>query len=60
MADYRPEVLIKRYDGRRLYNTETATYVSLDELAEMLLGVKVHCPGRLQRARTLPAIFWIG
>jgi polyhydroxyalkanoate synthesis regulator protein len=30
-------VLIKRYVGSRLYNTETLAYVSLGALAEMLL-----------------------
>lgn len=30
-------VLIKRYDNRRLYNTVTAGYVTLDDLAEMVL-----------------------
>ena len=33
-----PEVpiIIKRYAGRRLYNTATATYVTLDDLAGMV------------------------
>jgi polyhydroxyalkanoate synthesis repressor PhaR len=30
-------ILIKRYAGRRLYNTATLTYVSLDDLANMVL-----------------------
>jgi polyhydroxyalkanoate synthesis repressor PhaR len=30
-------VLIKRYAGRRLYNTATATYLTLDDLAEMVV-----------------------
>ena len=30
-------VLIKRYDNRRLYNTVTAGYVTLDDLADMVL-----------------------
>jgi polyhydroxyalkanoate synthesis repressor PhaR len=30
-------VLIKRYAGRRLYNTATATYLTLDDLAEMIV-----------------------
>jgi polyhydroxyalkanoate synthesis repressor PhaR len=30
-------VLIKRYDRRRLYNTVTARYVTLDDLADMTL-----------------------
>jgi polyhydroxyalkanoate synthesis repressor PhaR len=29
-------VLIKRYANRRLYNTVSATYVSLDDLANMV------------------------
>jgi polyhydroxyalkanoate synthesis repressor PhaR len=34
----RPEAptVIKRYANRRLYNTETAAYVSLDDLAGMV------------------------
>jgi polyhydroxyalkanoate synthesis repressor PhaR len=31
-------VLIKRYANRRLYNTASATYLSLDDLAVMILG----------------------
>ena len=31
-------VLIKRYDNRRLYNTVTASYVTLDDLESMVLG----------------------
>jgi polyhydroxyalkanoate synthesis regulator protein len=31
-------VLIKRYAGRRLYNTTDLTYVSLHDLAEMILS----------------------
>jgi polyhydroxyalkanoate synthesis repressor PhaR len=30
-------VLIKRYAGRRLYNAVSATYVSLNDLANMIL-----------------------
>jgi polyhydroxyalkanoate synthesis repressor PhaR len=33
----REPVLIKRYAGRRLYNTATLRYVSLDDLGEMVL-----------------------
>jgi polyhydroxyalkanoate synthesis repressor PhaR len=29
-------IIIKRYAGRRLYNTGTATYVTLDDLAAMV------------------------
>jgi polyhydroxyalkanoate synthesis repressor PhaR len=34
-SDY---VLIKRYAGRRLYNTVNSTYVTLDDLANMMLA----------------------
>jgi polyhydroxyalkanoate synthesis repressor PhaR len=40
MPDKRPEaspVLIKRYAGRRLYNTVTSTYLSFDDLSDMIL-----------------------
>jgi len=30
-------ILIKSYAGRRLYNTVSLTYVSFDDLAEMIL-----------------------
>jgi polyhydroxyalkanoate synthesis regulator protein len=30
-------ILIKRYAGRRLYNTTSSTYVSLDDLTNMVL-----------------------
>ena len=33
----RDPVLIKRYAGRRLYNTATLRYVSRDDLREMVL-----------------------
>jgi hypothetical protein len=31
-------VLIKQYAGRRLYNTVRSTYVTLDDLADMILA----------------------
>jgi len=31
-------ILIKRYAGQRLYNTASLTYVSLDDLAAMVLA----------------------
>ena len=31
-------ILIKRYAGRRLYNTTDLTYVSLHDLAEMIVS----------------------
>lgn len=37
MAEDYPETLIKRYAGQRLYNTATLAYLSLDELATMVL-----------------------
>ena len=31
-------VVIKKYANRRLYNTATSTYVTLDDLASMVKG----------------------
>ncbi|WP_202899824.1 polyhydroxyalkanoate synthesis repressor PhaR [Kordiimonas gwangyangensis] len=31
-------IVIKKYANRRLYNTETSSYVTLDHLAEMIKG----------------------
>jgi polyhydroxyalkanoate synthesis repressor PhaR len=33
-------VIIKKYANRRLYNTDTSTYVTLEDLAEMVRGVR--------------------
>jgi polyhydroxyalkanoate synthesis repressor PhaR len=33
-----PPVIIKKYANRRLYNTDTSTYVTLEDLAEMVRG----------------------
>ena len=35
-ADKKEPVVIKKYANRRLYNTETSTYVTLDDLAGMV------------------------
>jgi polyhydroxyalkanoate synthesis repressor PhaR len=37
-ADKREAVVIKKYANRRLYNTETSTYVTLEDLASMVRG----------------------
>lgn len=37
-AERREAVVIKKYANRRLYNTETSTYVTLDDLAAMVRG----------------------
>src|SRR5215470_18745748 len=37
-ADKKEPVVIKKYANRRLYNTETSTYVTLDDLAIMVKG----------------------
>ncbi len=34
--DAKPTVRIKKYANRRLYNTATSTYVTLDHLAQMV------------------------
>ena len=31
-----PQVVVKKYANRRLYNTETSSYITLDNLAEMV------------------------
>ncbi len=35
-ADKKEPIVIKKYANRRLYNTETSTYVTLDDLAQMV------------------------
>jgi polyhydroxyalkanoate synthesis repressor PhaR len=37
-TDKRPTVVIKKYANRRLYNTETSSYVTLDDLGTMVRG----------------------
>lgn len=37
-TDKKEPVVIKKYANRRLYNTETSTYVTLDDLAAMVKG----------------------
>lgn len=39
-ADKREAVVIKKYANRRLYNTETSTYVTLEDLATMVRNDK--------------------
>src|SRR5882762_7243472 len=34
----RPPVVVKKYANRRLYNTESSSYITLDSLAEMVRG----------------------
>ncbi|RBI73113.1 polyhydroxyalkanoate synthesis repressor PhaR [Roseovarius sp. TE539] len=38
MADNEKPLLIKRYASRRLYNTETSDYVTLDDISEFIRG----------------------
>ncbi len=44
-----PAIVIKKYANRRLYNTDTSTYVTLDDLAEM---VRSGCDFVVYDART--------
>ena len=37
-SDKKEPVVVKKYANRRLYNTETSTYVTLDDLAAMVKG----------------------
>ena len=49
-------VIIKKYANRRLYNTDTSTYVTLDDLAEMVrLGRETGA-----RAETLMGLAGLG
>ncbi|MGO7939521.1 polyhydroxyalkanoate synthesis regulator DNA-binding domain-containing protein, partial [Rhizobium ruizarguesonis] len=36
MAKHEGQIVIKKYADRRLYNTGTSTYVTLEDLAEMV------------------------
>ena len=36
MAAKKNDIVIKKYANRRLYNTSTSTYVTLEDLAEMV------------------------
>ena len=38
MADTSAPLLIKRYASRRLYNTETSAYVTLEDIAGFIRG----------------------
>jgi polyhydroxyalkanoate synthesis repressor PhaR len=38
LSDKKEPVVVKKYANRRLYNTETSTYVTLDDLAAMVKG----------------------
>jgi len=42
-------ILIKRYDGRRLYDTEAGRYVTLESIADLVRG---RCPVVVQDAKT--------
>ncbi len=35
-ASEKPPIIVKKYANRRLYNTETSTYVTLDDLGQMV------------------------
>lgn len=37
-AGEKPPVVVKKYANRRLYNTESSSYITLDSLAEMVRG----------------------
>jgi hypothetical protein len=48
-------VLIKRYAGRRLYNTASSVYVTREDLADMILAASASSPATRKRAPTSPA-----
>lgn len=41
MSDTENPVVIKKYANRRLYNTDTSTYVTLEDLAEMVKAGRI-------------------
>ncbi len=57
MADQDAPLLIKRYASRRLYNTETSDYVTLDDIAKFIReGREVQIIDLKVRRRPDPAI----
>jgi polyhydroxyalkanoate synthesis regulator protein len=55
MAKNSGTITIKKYANRRLYNTGTSTYVTLDDLAVMVKkGRGLRCPRRQERRRHHP------
>jgi polyhydroxyalkanoate synthesis repressor PhaR len=49
MAQAAQSILIKRYDGGRLYDTETGCYVTLESIADLVRGPR---PVVVQDAKT--------
>ena len=45
-------VVIKKYANRRLYNTSTSTYVTLDDLSTMVKGARISWSMTPRLART--------
>ena len=50
-------VVIKKYANRRLYNTATSTYVTLDDLSAMVKAGTISWSMMPRPARTSPARF---
>ena len=57
-AEKKEAVVIKKYANRRLYNTETSTYVTLDDLAQVLfrLSIQVDVARKLLEKNDIPAV----
>ncbi len=55
MAKNDGQIVIKKYANRRLYNTGTSTYVTLDDLAVMVKKV-TNSPCRMPRAAKISPI----
>ena len=51
----RNATVIKKYANRRLYNTATSTYVTLEDLARMVKRVLISSSMMPSLARTSPA-----
>ena len=55
MAKSDEPITIKKYANRRLYNTGTSTYVTLEDLADMVKAGEISWSTTPRPARTSPA-----
>jgi polyhydroxyalkanoate synthesis regulator protein len=53
-SDKKEAVVVKKYANRRLYNTETSTYVTLEDLATMVRSTGTSSSSTPSRATTSP------
>ena len=51
----KPPVVVKKYANRRLYNTESSSYITLDNLADMVRPAGISSFTTRKAATTSPA-----